>query len=129
MCKQRRRNNQVSDRVVNPVELSKMSSSSVKEEQLRAWDAAVEAARRRAYQPAPADVLIPWTIANLAATEFCTAAPFPAVNRITLFLRTTLGAMEIARKLNSDFFVGMKMVMVQVTEADLLLHTRVRHGS
>lgn len=122
MCK-RRRNKQASESVHNPIKPVEMpSSNATKEEQLAVWDAAVKAARRRVHRPTPEDVLIPWahgSTASSVATEVCTAAPFPAANRITLFLRTTLRATEIAHKLHREFYSGMKLT-VKVTEELLL---------
>lgn len=83
----------------------------VKQGELQVWEAAVRAAKLRAHRPTPGDVLTPWAYGSAAGTangQVCTLNPFPAANRITLFLRTRLPAAGLMHELNKDFFGHMK---------------------
>lgn len=89
-------------------------SKGAKIAQLVHWDGALAAARRRAYRPSPEDVRIPWahgSTRRTAHTEVCTPTPFPALNRITLFLRTSMSSLAIAHKISTDFFGGRQLTV------------------
>lgn len=81
----------------------KLVISTEDQPQFELWERAVEAAQLRQHIPSPADALIPWSHGTESA-EVCTVSPEPAADKATLFLRTSLGAPDLAQRLNRDFF-------------------------
>ena len=118
MCIRRRGfNNQAREAREDPVpKMAKVNDGSkgAKITQLVHWDGALAAARRRAHRPSPEDIRIPWPYGSTkytAHTEVSTATPFPALNRITLFLRTSMTPLAIAHKISTDFYGGRQLTV------------------
>lgn len=76
------------------------------------WDRAVEAARQRKHHPDPtqADVLIPWSHGTERTEVQALASTFPS-GRATLFLRTSLAPLELALRINKDFFKVLQLTV------------------
>lgn len=81
----------------------KLVISTEDQPQFELWGKAVEAAELRQHIPSPADALVSWSYGTKSA-EVCTVSPEPAEEKATLFLRTSLGAPDLAHRLNRDFF-------------------------
>lgn len=86
------------------------------------WERAVQAAQLRAHYPSPGDALIPWSHGTESA-DVCTLEPVPCPGRATLFLRTSLAAPDLARRLNDDFFeaLGLTVKVRGATDASKTL--------
>lgn len=88
---------------------------SPKNPQLLLWESALQAAQLRENHPSPADALIPWS-RGIRSADVCTLTPAPDSGRLTLFLRTTMPAYELAVRLNTDFFSQLELI-VKVRDA------------
>lgn len=81
----------------------KLVISTEDQPQFELWGKAVGAAELRQHIPSPSDALVAWSYGTESA-EVCTVSPEPAEEKATLFLRTSLGAPDLAHRLNRDFF-------------------------
>ena len=89
------------------------------------WRLAAAAAATSRHHPTQEDALVPWShaaAAEGATSHLCTLAPVAAGTGLaTLFLRTTLSPVSLAKRLHTDFFddsnVSVKVSLANTTPA------------
>lgn len=76
------------------------------------WDRAVEAALQREHYPDPTQdpIPIPWSHGTERTEVHSLASTIPS-GRATLFLRTSLAPLELALRLNKDFFKVLQLAV------------------